>query len=197
MRRLALATAIVVLLATAFFVRGSGVSALNARPWPLEARVAKVAWRYLIPSNVRDAPNPVAPSQDVLKQARAHWADHCAVCHDNNGSGQTTIGTRIYPRIPDLRSTATQRLTDGELMYAIEEGIPWTAMPGWATRTENGKKESWGLVRFIRHLPSITASELEEMEALNPKPPPNRAREQEIDDFLKGSDTPSRSEAPR
>jgi hypothetical protein len=41
-------------------------------------------------------------------------------------------------------------------------------------------------VRLIRHLPSITPDELSEMERLNPKPPPNAAREKEIEDFLKG-----------
>jgi hypothetical protein len=31
--------------------------------------------------------------------------------------------------------------------------------------------DSWKLVHFIRHLPTITQAELEEMEGLNPKSP--------------------------
>jgi hypothetical protein len=72
------------------------------------------------------------------------------------------------------------------LFYAIEQGIPWTAMPGWTTGTTEGEQESWALVRFIRHLPHVTRDELEEMERLNPKSPVNEEREKEIEDFLKG-----------
>ena len=85
-----------------------------------------------------------------------------------------------------MREASTQRLTDGELFYAIEQGIPFTAMPGWATGTEHGEQQSWALVHFIRHLPSITPDELKEMERLNPKAPPNDERDREIDDFLRG-----------
>jgi hypothetical protein len=85
-----------------------------------------------------------------------------------------------------LRARPTQALTDGELFYAIEQGIPWTAMPGWTTGTTDGERESWALVHFIRHLPSITSDELLEMERLNPRPPVNEDRERAIDDFLNG-----------
>jgi hypothetical protein len=86
-----------------------------------------------------------------------------------------------------MRSAAGQRLTDGELFYAIEQGIPWTAMPGWGNGSSDGAQQSWALVRFIRHLPNLTPDEVKEMERLNPRPPPNEAREQDIDDFLTGA----------
>jgi hypothetical protein len=35
-------------------------------------------------------------------EARAHWADHCAICHANNGSGDTEIGRNLYHKPPDL-----------------------------------------------------------------------------------------------
>jgi hypothetical protein len=60
-------------------------------------------------------------------------------------------------------------------------------MPGWTTGTPDGERESWALVRLVRHLPAITADELEEMERLNPKAPADPARERAIDDFLSGS----------
>ena len=168
------------------FVAGRGISAVSRRPLPLEDRVANAGWRFLVPSRARGAPNPVPATAAVLKEAREHWADHCATCHDNDGSGETTIGRRVYPPTPDLRGPRTQRLTDGELFYAIEQGVPWTAMPGWTTGTAEGERETWALVRFIRHLPTISPDELKEMEGLNPKVPPNEEREREIEEFLKG-----------
>ena len=188
MRRLAvlLAALLIVVVGLVILKRGSGISAVHGEPWPLEAQAAKAGWRFLIPPSVRGASNPVVLTPAVMKEAREHWADHCALCHDNNGSGATPIGRRVYPRAPDLREGSTQRLTDGELFYAIEQGIPLTAMPGWATGTKEGEQESWALVHFIRHLPSITPDEVREMERLNPKAPPNEERERDIDDFLKG-----------
>jgi mono/diheme cytochrome c family protein len=187
-RRFVLALASIGLVLVAFFafVWAGGVSAARRRPWPLEERATTGAWRLLVPRSTRNARNPVAPSPDVLTRAREHWADHCALCHANDGSGETTIGQRVYPKAPDLRAARTQTFSDGELFYAIEEGIPWTAMPGWRTGTSEGEQETWALVAFIRHLPSITADEVKEMERLNPKPPVNSEREKEIDDFLKG-----------
>ena len=81
------------------------------------------------------------------------------------------IGRRIFPPSPDMRAASTQSLTDGELFYAIEHGIPWTGMPAWETGTPEGEQDSWKLVRFIRHLPSLTPAELTQMEKLNPKSP--------------------------
>ena len=172
-------------LAAVVFLRGAGIST-SGDPWPGEERVARAAWRFLVPREIRDAANPVPDSSEVRQRALEHWADHCALCHANDGSGASTIGRRTYPRVPDMRLPRTQTLTDGELFYAIEQGIPWTAMPAWSTGTPEGVRDSWALVRFIRHLPSLTPAELTEMEQFNPKSPLQLKRDREIDDFLRG-----------
>lgn len=193
-RRLIVGALVTVLLIAGVLagLRGRGVSAVDHGAWSLEAPVARAAWRWLVPADTRTAANPVPASSSVLLEAREHWADHCATCHDNDGSGATTIGRRMYPPVPDIRSREVQSLTDGELFYAIEQGIPWTAMPGWTTSRPEGAAESWALVRFVRHLPDITPDEIKAMEALNPKAPTNAAREKEIEDFLRGPGTKDR-----
>ena len=177
-----LASGVVIALVLA---KGSGIGA-RRDPMFLEARLARASWRWLVPPRTRDTANPVPNNADVLKAARVHWADHCAGCHANNGGGDTAVGRRVYPASPDLRLAATQGLTDGELFYAIEQGIPWTAMPAWATGTPDGERESWQLVRFIRHLPAVTSEELQEMERMNPKNPADADRDRDIDEFLRG-----------
>ncbi|MEO7144714.1 MAG: c-type cytochrome [Bryobacteraceae bacterium] len=67
----------------------------------------------------------------MLADARAHWADHCAACHANNGSGDTAMGKHTYPPTPDMRQAETQNLTDGELFYIIQNGSRLTRMPSW------------------------------------------------------------------
>jgi mono/diheme cytochrome c family protein len=190
MRRIWLAGAVAVAaaavaLAGLFFVRGIGVTALRP-PSSFEDRVAGAAWRFLVPVAVRRAPNPVPASAEVLRASLRHFADHCALCHGRDGSGDTDIGRRVFPPAPDLRAAATQALTDGELFYAIEQGIPWTAMPGWSTGTDDGERQSWELVRFVRHLPALSADEMKEIERLMPRPPIDADREREIEDFLRG-----------
>jgi mono/diheme cytochrome c family protein len=183
---------VLVALVAAFFVRGSGISARRT-PFVGEERLARAAWRFLVPHDLRDAANPVPNSPEVLQKALEHFADHCALCHGNDGSGDTVIGRRVFPVTPDLRAARTQNLTDGELFYAIEQGVPWTAMPAWTTGTEDGARESWELVRFIRHLPAITAAELTQMESLNPRSPAQDQRDRDIDDFLRGGGSPPKA----
>jgi mono/diheme cytochrome c family protein len=187
--RKALAVALIValaVLAAAVLVRGRGVTARRT-PTTTEARLAKAAWRFLVPADVRDRANPLPPSPEVIRAGLEHWADHCAICHDNNGSGETQIGRNLHPRAPDMRAAPTQELTDGELFYAIEQGIPFTGMPAWTTGTGQGEHASWELVHFIRHLPKLSAKELKAMEALNPRSPAETRRQRDIDDFLKGT----------
>jgi len=129
--------------------------------------------------------NPVSGSPAVLAEARAHWADHCAICHANDGSGDTPMGKQMFPPAPDMRQPGTQRMTDGELFFVIENGIRLTGMPAWGG-AGNDQRDSWKLVRFIRHLPLLTTQELQEMEALNPKSPEELKEEQEEKEFLNG-----------
>jgi len=69
-------------------------------------------------------------------------------------------------------------------------------MPAWGTGTDEGERESWALVLFIRHLPQLTDTELTEMEKLNPKSAGQIEEERRIDDFLKGgSEDASKSKA--
>ena len=101
----------------------------------------------------------------------AHYADHCANCHANDGSGDTEMGRGLFPKAPDMRLAGTQELSDGELFYIIEHGIRFTGMPGWSTGTAAGEESTWQLVHFLRRLPRLTAEELEAMKQRNPRSP--------------------------
>jgi len=139
-----------------------------------------------LPSGAKERANPVSDSPEVLTDARGHWADHCAACHANNGSGDTEMGKHMYPPAPDMRHEGTQNLTDGELFYIIQNGIRLTGMPSWGSGTSRDEEDSWKLVRLIRHLPKLTAEEEREMQEMNPKSPQEMKEEQEERDFLNG-----------
>jgi len=185
---------IVVGLAVVGIVVAIGASILHdglssrATPSKLETAIARNVHRLAIPSNARSAQNPVIASEEDLRVARLHFADHCATCHGNDGGGRTLIGDGLYPKPPDLRLPETQNLTDGEIFWIIENGVRFTGMPAFANAGEHGghggAQDSWKLVHFIRHLLHLTAAERMEMERYNPKGPDDRAEEQEENDFL-------------
>lgn len=155
-------------------------------PSAAEAGIARTIRRWAAPADLRDADNPLPLTPQVLAEARAHWADHCAVCHGNDGRGKTAIGENLYPHAPDMTLPATQELSDGELFAAIENGIPLTGMPGWGSGTAESAYGSWGLVHFVRHLSKLTPEEIAEMEALNPKTPEEWEQMQAEEAFLSG-----------
>ena len=102
-----------------------GLSA-RATPSPLETVIARKSRLLSIPAGARAMANPIADSAEVQREARLHFADHCATCHGNDGSGQTPVGHGLYPKPPDLRATHTQKLSDGELFWIIENGVRFT-----------------------------------------------------------------------
>lgn len=165
----------------------TGFSA-KAEPNELEVLLARQLRHLAIPYENRRLRNPLPVTQELMKEARAHFADHCASCHANNGSGDTVIGRNVYPKSPDLRLPDTQSMSDGELFFIIQNGIRFTAMPGWGTGDPAKDSDSWQLVHFIRHLPSLTEEELLEMAALNPKTRAELQDEALIDQFLSGDD---------
>jgi len=187
--------AIVLLLALAgglaALVLHDGLSAA-ATPTKLEEFLARNARRLATPSNARAMLNPMPPSESNLHDGSMHFADHCAICHGNDGSGKTMIGGNMYPKPPDLRAAATQNLSDGELFWIIDHGVRFTGMPSFAM---HGADDDWKLVLFVRHLPHLTPAERAEMERNNPKAPDDREEERQEDEFLNQGAAPT-SKAP-
>lgn len=162
----------------------------------MEELLARTMRRLATPSDVRSMTNPVQPTPEVLEEGLEHFADHCASCHANDGSGDTEIGRSLYPRAPDMRTAPTQELSDGELFSIIENGIRLTGMPAWGTGTPEGQRASWALVHFIRRLPTLPEDELARMEQLNPKTAEQWREEEEARRFLAGEDVKPMPAAP-
>jgi mono/diheme cytochrome c family protein len=182
-------------VAVAAWLFAAGLSA-QPEPSTLETVVARKLRLWMIPAEANRRPNPVPTTSDEIAAGLEHFADHCAICHANDGSGRVEIGENLFPRAPDLRAADTQSLSDGALFYIIEEGVRFTGMPGWKTGTPEGERASWHLVNFIRHLPDLTDEERRRMERLNPRSAEEWREEQEVEEFLEGgsgtSDAPHR-----
>src|SRR5215217_7369643 len=184
---LIVAGALLLGIATGVYFVTVGVS---ARPQPsgLETVTSRTLRSIAIRARVRGIMNPVPASDAVIKEGMEHFADHCASCHANDGSGNTEMGRGLYPRAPDMRLPVTQNLSDAELFYIIENGVRLTGMFGWSTGTKEGETSSWHLVHFIRHLPRLSEEEIALMESLNPKSPEQVRQEIEAEKFLQGGE---------
>jgi mono/diheme cytochrome c family protein len=176
--------AIAGVLGTVIFLKATGLSA-RATPGPVEIAVAGRLRALAVPSEYASLTNPVLTNNESVANGMAHFADHCAQCHANDGSG-ADMGKDMFPPTPDLKAAATQSLGDGTLFYVIEHGVRFTGMPAFGTDTLEGEESSWHLVNFLRRLPKLTPEELGEMEEMNPRPPAEIRQEIEEQRFLQG-----------
>jgi len=161
-----LAAAVAIIAVTAAYVVRRGFSA-REEPNAAEAFLARQLRHIAAPRRARQMANPVAASPEVLADAMAHFADHCAICHGNDGSGNALIGKGLYPKPPDMRQRNTQNLSDGELYYIIQNGVRWTGMPAW--RLQHSDEDSWLLVSFVRNLPTLTEQDIDSLREM-PEP---------------------------
>ena len=170
-------------------LQGRGVSA-RPEPSAIETRGALFMRSWMTPSTFKGLKNPLSATEEHFIAAREHYADHCASCHANDGSGNTEMGGNFYPKVPDMRLPRTQQLSDGEIFYFIENGVRLTGMPGWSTGTLEGERASWQLVHFIRRLSTLTPDDLAVMERFNPTSRAVFEEERRIEEFLNGADAP-------
>src|SRR5262245_58012136 len=80
-------------------------------PGPAETVAMRRLRAIAIPRAARDRRPPAPATPDSIKAGMEHFADHCAVCHANDGSGDAEMGRGLYPRPPDMRQPDTQLLT--------------------------------------------------------------------------------------
>jgi predicted CXXCH cytochrome family protein len=150
---LALVALVGVVCAGLFIHRG--FRAIN-QPSRIETVVAHTARNLSIPSAARSEKNPLEATQQSLQDGRDAFMARCQTCHGHDGSGLTPVGQSLYPRVPDLRSSQTQNLTDGAIHYIIENGVELTGMPAWHNPHQAQGDDSWNLVLFIRSLGPLT-----------------------------------------
>jgi predicted CXXCH cytochrome family protein len=153
-----------ILLAMVAFIYGvivirRGFSAAD-QPSYAERVMARTVRNISIPSRARNEQNPLSPAPELLAEARDHFANRCANCHGNNGTGPSNIGQNLYPKAPDLRMPPTQNLTDGEIHYIIKNGVRLTGMPAWGNpHIAQDDTDAWKLVLIVRSLAGLTPQE--------------------------------------
>lgn len=79
----------------AFLKIAAGGFSAKAEPTAIEKFAARFARRLAAPSSVRSKLNPEPNTPEVLAEARAHWADHCANCHAKQRQRRLRDGAQL------------------------------------------------------------------------------------------------------
>lgn len=104
------------------------------------------------------APPEVTP--ELLKQGEALFKKQCAICHGTEGEGDGPAADFLFPKPRNfttgsfkVRSTPSgSPPTDQDLLRTITNGMPGSAMPGFAYLSETDQR---ALVDFIKKLANI------------------------------------------
>ncbi|MGH9416801.1 MAG: c-type cytochrome [Terriglobales bacterium] len=120
----------------------------DAKPTWIEAELASVSRRLALPGDQNRVKNPYPATLARVAAGRQQFHTQCALCHGEDGGGETAIGRQLYPRAPDLGGQ-TENKSDGALYYSIRNGIRMSGMPAW---NQDSEEEIWNLVSYIRSL---------------------------------------------
>jgi mono/diheme cytochrome c family protein len=154
MKRWVFTLLIILVLAVVLIVAGYQQISIDAlqEPGPLETILATRAKHLLIfrsssHDGISSAPTDLPVS---IEAGDRLFGTECAQCHGLDGHTPTDAGRWMYPRAPDLASSAVQQYSDRELFWIVKNGIRLSGMPAF------GKVESdehiWNLSHYVRSL---------------------------------------------
>ena len=84
----------------------------------------------------------------MLDSGKAIWTRECQVCHGCSARGEGTYRTGLEPLPPDLGDGSYGDFTDGDYIWRLKVGVPWSAMPAWGFQYSTD--ELWTVVHYIR-----------------------------------------------
>jgi mono/diheme cytochrome c family protein len=106
------------------------------------------------PSEARSIKNPISASSEIIAEGQALYlgAGNCSICHGKEGRGDGEAGALLNPPPRDLTDPAFQTLRkDGEIFWAIKEGVPASGMFSYVPRMIT-EEQAWKVVLYIRTL---------------------------------------------
>src|SRR5881409_1097034 len=116
-------------------------------------------------------PSFLVPVQDTVK-GKAVYVKWCAGCHGETGAGDGPAAVHMLPRprnftgaVYKIRTTASGQLpTDADLLRAIDEGLPGSAMPAWKGRLSDAERRD--VLAYLKTFSSFFADTRQHVVAL-------------------------------
>jgi mono/diheme cytochrome c family protein len=104
-----------------------------------------------------------APPQtpEVLQVGIRHFHEMCRLCHGAPDHPPEEFAKGLNPQPPALGTEDAQDLNDAEMFWIVKNGIKMTGMPAFGPTHKD--QEIWGIVMFVRRLPSVTGDEYKKL----------------------------------
>jgi mono/diheme cytochrome c family protein len=122
-------------------------------------------------------PPSLVPLQDTTK-GKLVYEKWCAGCHGDGGAGDGPAAAYMLPRprnftgaLYKIRTTASGQLpTDADLLRAIDEGLPGSAMPAWKGRLSDGERRD--VMAYLKTFSAFFADTSQHVASLKFSSPP-------------------------
>jgi cytochrome c553 len=157
-----LVASLMAMLAAAMLFAWSGLYSVAASrghwelvSWFLDFSMRSSVRTHAFAIEVADLDDP-----NLIRLGAAHFHGGCAYCHGAPGIPINPIAEQMLPPPPPL-TTVVESWKANELFWIVKHGIKYTGMPGWVARERDD--ETWAVVAFLRHLPSLDAKRYREL----------------------------------
>ncbi len=98
----------------------------------------------------------------LIEAGFRNYHEMCRLCHGAPGYSQTEIAKGLYPPPPDLtKEESVKDRNDAQFYWVIKNGIKMTGMAAFGPTHK--EQELWGIVAFLKKLPSLKPEEYKAM----------------------------------
>jgi len=107
----------------------------------------------IAPAEYLELKNPLKPTAKRLKKGEELYMDkvqpmQCLHCHGARGDGTGELGLQADPPARNFTCAETMKdLSDGQMFWAIKNGVEGTAMPAYS---ELADWQIWVLIHYVR-----------------------------------------------
>jgi mono/diheme cytochrome c family protein len=123
----------------------------------ITAGFAVQGYRQTIPVSAgTDLDNPVSADAGAVQRAEGLYRELCLQCHGEGGLGVATDDPEHTHAGSNLLDPRTQNQRDGDLYWAITNGVAGTEMPAYDAALTD--QERWELVAYLRSLDDAPAT---------------------------------------
>jgi mono/diheme cytochrome c family protein len=134
----------------------SAVGLIAVFPAPTQAGNPQDSNPAPTPTPATTATNPVKPTAESQAKAKMIYQIDCAMCHGDNGNGQTDLAKSMAITMADFSDPKTlSSTTDGQLFDIIRNGKD--KMPPEAAGRANDTTV-WNLIIYIRNFSKSQAA---------------------------------------
>jgi mono/diheme cytochrome c family protein len=124
----------------------------------LTHRILDLGLAYSVRANSDDIVAPKLDDPGLIDKGLACYRRYCTECHGAPGVAPGAAALGMMPVPTNLAGVAGQQPAEW-LYYVTSKGVRMTGMPAWEFRIP--EESLWGLVAFLKTLPTLTAADYE------------------------------------